>query len=250
MLIPLAWLAGTLIPLFFLNRWLSRHIQGVGLLVTGRPNVAIILYFLIMLPGIIAHELSHWLMAKLLGLKTGKVSLGPSKASAGKIRLGSVRVAQADPLRESLVGLAPLLVGAGLILLIGALFFDLRTLVQAFVLRDARHFLALLAGSVRVPDFWIWLYLIFAISNAMMPSESDRRAWLPLGLFLVAVAIVLFLVGWVPQVPASAVDSVGGGIEYLTTAFLLTLATDLVFMLIIFLLEQGISLLTGRRIAY
>ena len=90
MLIPLAWLAGTLVPLFFLNRWLSRHIQGVGLLVTGRPNVAIILYFLVMLPGIVAHELSHWSMAKVLGLKTGKITLGPSKAS------GSARFALAQ----------------------------------------------------------------------------------------------------------------------------------------------------------
>ena len=32
MLVPLIWLVGTLVPMLFLIRWISRHIQGVGLL--------------------------------------------------------------------------------------------------------------------------------------------------------------------------------------------------------------------------
>jgi len=250
MLVPLLWLAGALIPLVFLNRWLSRHIQGLGLLVTGSPNIAILFYFILLLPGIVIHELSHWLMARLLGLKTGQINLRPAKAGAGKIRLGSVRVAQADPLRESLVGLAPLLAGCGLLLLIGAWVFDLHALSQAFILRDAGRFFSVLGASVHVPDFWIWLYAIFSISNAMLPSESDRRAWLPLGIFLAAVGAVLLLAGWTPNLPASAVDGIRGGVEYLTTAFLLTLAVDLVCMLFFGGLELALARLTGRRLQY
>ena len=250
MLIPLFWLAGTLIPMLLLIRWISRHIQGVGLLLGGNHDIAIIIYFLIMFPGILLHEASHWLMAQLLGLRTGKISIGPQKGRGGKVRLGSVQIAKSDPFRESLVGLAPLLAGSGLVLLIGTVVFDLRTLSQAFVLGDVGWFLELMVSFVKVPDFWIWLYLIFAISNAMLPSESDRRAWLPLAIFLVIIAAIMAIVGWTPQMPASVFDHVVGAVQYLDTAFLITLVIDLIFAGFVFGLEKLLNFLTGNRVTY
>ena len=45
----------------------------------------------------------------------------------------------------------------------------------------------------KVPDFLLWFYLTFAISSTMMPSESDRHAWLPLGLWTAALlALAIF----------------------------------------------------------
>jgi hypothetical protein len=44
-----------------------------------------------------------------------------------------------------------------------------------------------------VKDFFLWFYLTFAVSSTMLPSQSDRHAWLPLGLsILVLVALALF----------------------------------------------------------
>jgi hypothetical protein len=250
MLWPLIGLVLTLIPMLYLNRWISRHIQGLGLLVTGRSDVAIMLYFLIMLPGILIHELSHWLAAKLLGLKTGKISLWPKKSKGNKVRLGSVGVSRADPLRESLVGLAPLIFGVGIILLVGALVFDLNAMRQAFVVGDLGWFLRLVGKSFWAPDFWLWLYLIFVLSNAMLPSESDRRAWLPLGIFLAVMAVLLIVVGWTPAIPATLTDGVIGAATYLNSAFIITLAIDLFFMALIAGLEWGLSVLLGKRINY
>ncbi|MBP8165106.1 MAG: hypothetical protein KAX86_06665, partial [Anaerolineales bacterium] len=42
----------------------------------------------------------------------------------------------------------------------------------------------------QIPDFYLWSYFVFTVSSTMMPSESDRDAWLPLGLW-VAVLITL-----------------------------------------------------------
>jgi hypothetical protein len=250
MLIPLIWLIGTLTSMLLLIRWISRHIQGIGLLLGGNRDIAIIIYFLVMLPGILLHEVSHWVMAHLLGLRTGKVSIGPRKGSGGKVQLGSVQIARSDPFRESMVGLAPLLAGSGLVLLIGAVVFDLRTLSQAFVIGDVGWFLELMVSFVKVPDFWLWLYLIFAISNAMLPSESDRRAWLPLAIFLAIIAAVMAIVGWTPQMPASVVDRVVGAVQYLDTAFLITLVIDLIFAGFIFGFERLLNFLTGNQVAY
>ena len=250
MLVPLIWLIGTLVPMLLLIRWISRHIQGVGLLLGGSHDIAIIIYFLIMFPGILVHEVSHWLMAKSLGLRTGKVSLGPAKGTGGKVRLGSVHIARADPFRESLVGLAPLLAGSGLVLLIGAVVFDLSSLSRAFITGNIGGFLEGLMGFIKVPDAWIWLYLIFAISNAMLPSESDRRAWLPLAIFLTLVAAALAIVGWTPEMPVDVIDRVVGAVQYLDTAFLITLIIDLIFAGFIFGLEKLLNLLTGNQVAY
>lgn len=250
MIVPLIWLVGTLVPMLFLIRWISRHIQGIGLLLGGNSDFAVITYFLIMLPGIILHELSHWAMARLLGVRTGKISIGPAKTRGGKVRLGSVYVARSDPLREAMIGLAPLLAGSGMVLLIGAIVFDLRTLSQAFVVGDAGWFIELIGNGLGAGDFWIWIYLIFAVSNAMLPSESDRRAWLPLAIFLGIVAVILAIVGWTPQIPPAMVDRVIGGVQFLDTAFLITLAIDLLFAGAIFGLERGLSLLTGNRVKY
>jgi len=250
MIWPLVWFIAALLPMLFFNRWISRHVQGLGLLVSGNPNTGLVLYFIVMLPGILVHELSHWAMARLLGLRTGKISLGPQRTSGKKVRLGSVNISRADPFRESLVGIAPLLVGTALISLIGLYVFNLRDLTQAVILRDVGWFLQALAGSVHTPDFWLWLYLIFALSNAMMPSESDRRAWVPVGIFAGIVILALLIIGWMPPIPAEAVDYTIGLVSYLDIAFTLTLFADLIFMGILAGLEWGIGLLTGNRIRY
>ncbi|MGQ9518013.1 MAG: hypothetical protein ACUVT1_12170, partial [Anaerolineae bacterium] len=70
MLWPLLWFIVTLLPMIWLNRWISRHLQGLGLLLSGSPNAAVVFYFVVMLPGILVHELSHLLLAKLLGVRT------------------------------------------------------------------------------------------------------------------------------------------------------------------------------------
>ena len=99
---PFVWLAVTLVPLLLLKRWINRHVQGLSLLLVGDNDLAMFLYFVLFLPGILLHELSHWLMAKLLGVRTGKISIWPSKRRAGRqMRLGSVKVGRADPVRNS-----------------------------------------------------------------------------------------------------------------------------------------------------
>jgi len=54
-------------PLLVLERWIHRHLQGIGLLVTRDPDLATILYSAFFLPGVALHESSHWIVAKALG---------------------------------------------------------------------------------------------------------------------------------------------------------------------------------------
>ncbi len=90
-----------------------------------------------------------------------------------------------------------------------------------------------LEQMAHVADFWLWLYLIFAVSNAMLPSESDMYTVRPVLLFLGMVAAVVLLVSGVPAIPPSIVQGVSNVAGYLASAFGLTLAVDLLFLLLI-----------------
>ena len=160
---------------------------------------------------------------------------------------GSVRVAAVDPLRASLIGLAPLLGGTAIILLIGILVLDVGTLAQIAAGSELKGVMAALEQAVRVPDFWLWLYVIFSISNAMLPSESDMAAVRPVLIFLGVAATILLIVGGLPTIPEDSVRVVNAVAGYLATAFALTLAVDAVFMLAIWLLLWLTRLLQRDR---
>jgi len=73
------WLVISLVPLIVLERWIHRHLQGVWLLLVRDADLALILYSLLMLPGVLVHEASHWVAATLLGVKAGRFSVVPER---------------------------------------------------------------------------------------------------------------------------------------------------------------------------
>ncbi|MDD3825293.1 MAG: hypothetical protein PHY79_04900 [Anaerolineae bacterium] len=233
---PFVALAAALLPLLWVKTWITHSLQELSLRWTGDPAVALVVYFVLVLPGVVIHELSHWLMATILGVRVSKLSLGPVRKGRNSVSLGSVRVGKVDPLRASLIGVAPLLGATAVILLIGRLVLGLDEVV-ALLLAGAWEGLGEALGEmVRVADFWLWLYLIFAISNAMLPSESDMSTVRPVLIFLGILAAVLILVNGIPSIPREAVQAVGGVAGYLASAFALTLAADGIFVLVIGLL--------------
>lgn len=248
--IPVAWLIITLVPLFLMKRWINRHVQGLGLLLLGDNDRAMLLYFVLLLPGILIHELSHWLAANLLGVRTGKISFGPSRRRGNQMRLGSVTVARTDPFRASLIGLAPLITGSLAILIIGQLILGLGDLGEVLLSGEWGAVWKSFLVHLRAPDFWLWLYLIFAISNAMLPSETDREPWRSVLLFMGLVALFFCLTGWVRQVPEVLANASLTGLSYLAYAFSLTIVVDAIFIIVIAIFEALASRLTGKRVEY
>src|SRR5260221_10470262 len=113
------WLVISLVPLIVLERWIHRHLQGVWLLLVRDADLALILYSLLMLPGVLVHEASHWVAATLLGVKAGRFSVVPERLPDGTLRLGYVETEHVDTLREALIGAAPLVAGGAGIMFLG-----------------------------------------------------------------------------------------------------------------------------------
>jgi hypothetical protein len=234
---PLVVLAVTLLALLWVKRWITNMMQELSMRWVNDPDVALMLYFVVVLPGVVLHELSHWLMAKLLRVRVTWPKIGPvRKGRSRRVSLGSVRVANADPVRTSLIGVAPLLGGSAVILLIGNLVLGVDELAAAVAGKGVEGVMAGLAQAMRVADFWLWLYLIFAVSNAMLPSESDMVPVRPVLLFLAAVVVLVLIITGLPAIPTSVAQAVNNTAGYLATAFGLTLAVDLGFIAVIGLL--------------
>ena len=247
------WVAITLPILLLLQRWIHRHLRGVAYLVTGRMSWAVVLYAIILFPGVLLHELSHWVTARLLGVRTGSISLLPQTRRDGTIQLGYVEYYKGrtlGPIRETLIGGAPLITGTLVLLLIGFYVFDVTTLTRALQSSRVDDLATALGQVFTTPDFLVWLYFIFAISNAMMPSPSDRRAWPAFLLLLAATAVVLYLL----KLQTMVLDGLTGPMTtvfgYLGLAFSLAIGVDLVFMLFISVVENVLSRIKGVELVY
>ena len=247
------WLILALPAVVVLQRWIHRHLQGIALLLTGRTSWAVVLYALVLFPGVLLHELSHWLMATLLFVRTGKVALLPQLQDDGTIQLGAVEYYKTDnvgALRESLIGGAPLIAGTVAVLLISLRVFNVELLTQAFARGDLGAILLAMGSFWQTPDVLVWLYLFFAISNAMMPSASDRRAWPAFGLTLLIAGGVIYLLGLHETIFFSLARPLTTVVTNVALAFSVTIVANLFFILGIVAFEGALSRLSGRRVNY
>jgi hypothetical protein len=246
---PFLWLAAALGLLLLIERWIHRHLQGVMLLLTGDPEMALVLYALPLLPGIILHELSHAAMALVLGARIGRISIRP-KLAGQRVQLGFVPVEKTDAVRASLIGLAPLLTSSAAILLIGHAVFGIGAMGGALAAGDWDTLLKSLGGMLEATDAWIWAYVIFTLSNTMLPSRADRQAWLPVILFLLLALVLVWVAGFGPAVVSRLSEPLAVALHWLATMSTLTLIVDLPFALTIAMAEKLLEQVRGCRVEY
>jgi hypothetical protein len=122
---------------FLISRFLSK-------------GAAVWIYSISTLPGLLIHEMSHFLIAAVMGLRTGKIELLPVLTDSGGVEFGSVQVEKVDPIRLALVGIAPTMVGLPLI---------------AWM-------------SLKLEQNpWIWGYLMSCAALHLLPSKRDLTYW-------------------------------------------------------------------------
>jgi hypothetical protein len=245
----LVWLILVTLTMLLLKRWIHRHVQGLGLLLTRSPDYAFFFYSLLLFPGTVVHETAHFLAAIFLDVHVRRFSLVPARQPRGLLRLGFVEIDATDTVREALIGLAPLIAGTAVVLLL--------TPRELPALQDTRtltlqmgDLLAGLPRALAVPDFWLLLYLIFAVSNGMLPSESDRQAWKPILIWLAVIGVALYVSGLVTSIPDVLDYGVALAVRWIVRAFVLAILVDIFFVPIIFVLEKTVETLTRQHIRY
>lgn len=164
-----------LIILFFLSRFVTSGISQLVFNITGSHRMAVYTMSILFLPGTIIHELSHYLTAQLLFVRTGDMEFVPNIYD-DRVKLGSVQIEKTDPIRRAIIGFAPFIVGTSLLILI------------------------LFAAEIYNAWESIWLtilifYLLFEIGNTMFSSSKDMEGFLELFAVVLIFGIILYLTG-------------------------------------------------------
>jgi hypothetical protein len=191
----LFWLFITLTGFIFIQRILHREFQAFLLILSRNPRITQVIFSLVFLPGVFLHEISHFIMAKILFVPTGKFSLLPHARSDGTLRLGYVETATGGFIRDSLIGVAPLAAGCVIVSYVASSQMNVVPLWDLILNGEWGVFWITLSSVLNSSGFWLWFYLAFAVSSMMMPSQSDRHAWLPLGILIIGLIILAILAG-------------------------------------------------------
>lgn len=239
------WFALMLAPLIFLQRRLHKEIQAIFLILTRDATLTMGIFSLIFLPGVFLHELSHFLMAKLLRVPTGRFSIFPRALPDGRLQLGYVETARSDIVRDSLIGAAPLIAGTVVVAYVALYRLDMRVLWDT--LRNGQFGLFMLGvrSLPRVSDFYLWFYLTFAVSSTMTPSESDRHAWLNLVIALGLLFGVALLVGAGPWMLNNIAPFVNDFLSSVAVIFGLSAVVHLILVLPAALIHKLLARVTG-----
>lgn len=245
-LLPWAWLLAALALLVVLERQLHHSLQQLMLALLRNRERAMWAYALILLPGVFVHEASHWLMATLLGVRAARFSIWPKRQRNGMLRLGYVETEAVDFVRESLIGAAPLLAGLALIAFTARRTLALDGVGQAMMAGNWVAALDRLGDMPALPNFWFWAYLLFAVSNAMLPSGSDRRAWPWAGLALLLVGAAIAYAGFGGLVIDRLAEPVQSMVGALAGAFSVAVLMNLLILPAVVLAERALMLLTRR----
>ncbi len=239
-----------LVALAWLSVQISLQMQQVVYNITRSVDWAVVVYFLLMLPGIVAHEAAHWVVAWLLGLKPGRFTVWPRRRGR-MVGLGSVTARDGGALRNSLVGMAPLLIGTLLVALLARGWFGGPALPQMAgaepALEGAAHGLRLwwlsLLAAFRRPDAALWAYLIFAVANGMMPSAPDREPLKPVLTYAALAALAYVALGMPLSLLGDALEAVQRPLLHLNSALLVTVALDVGVLLALW----GLAAVTALR---
>jgi hypothetical protein len=242
------WLLLLLGPLLLLQRRLHLETQAVFLLLTRRGDLTLVLFSMLFFPGVLLHEASHYLMARLLGVRTGRFSVLPKPLPGGRLQLGFVETSSADIFRDALIGLAPLLTGSVFVAFAGLTKLGLPELWEGLASGNTNLFSTI--GDLQLrPDFWLWFYLTFTVSSTMMPSPSDRNAWLPLVLIVALFLVIGLAVGAGPWLLDNLSKPLNQAFRSVAIVFGIAVGIHLALLPPVWLTRLFLMRLTGLRVA-
>src|SRR5258708_24287652 len=116
---------------------------------------------ILVLPGTFFHEISHFLTALFLLVPVGNIELMPQR-QGDSVKMGSVPIGKTDPIRRTLIGIAPVIFGLGVL----------------FV-----------TTPLTIP-IWVHGFIAFEVGNTMFSSKKDLEgSWILI--FLIPLVFIL-----------------------------------------------------------
>ncbi len=233
-------LSAELLLLYFLSAAVSRALYRFFTLLFRTRPIAVSLLLAIQFPGTVIHELAHLFTAEILGVQTGKLRLEPESIREESIQAGSVMIAETDPVRRALIGLAPLFWG---MTALAALSYFIPTLYESVFafglpLWENRDFYLLFGVG----------YLLYAVSNTMFPSPVDMQGVTPILIALVGISVLGGVLGVQIPISIAVAEVVSQLILTLTKSLGVVLGLNIVLLSLAHLLIIWFSRLLRVRV--
>lgn len=209
-----------LTSLHLLSRRLTQSIYDLFLRIFRNRSIAMTILIILLFPGTVIHELAHLFVAEILRVRTGKLTLVPESLEEAEIRTGSVAIAQTDPFRRTLIGLAPVYVGIT-------------------VLAALAYFLSI--SSNLYASFFI-LYSLFAVTNSMFSSKEDMKGVIPFTITVLLFAAAGYFAGFRIGLTGELLTGSRLVIETLVRSLGVVLAVNLLVLAVSSLLLSLLSL--------
>lgn len=229
MLLQLAFAVGLLLFLFLISRKVTAALHTVFFLLSRNNHISLGMLAFLLLPGTAIHEMAHLVMALLLRVRVGDITILPKREENGEIRAGAVRIAKTDPFRHTIIGIAPLIIGIPLVYLIG----------KAFLVDQAISF-----AIPKYASYAIALYLLFVISISMFSSKKDLEALLISGPIALLVGTALYIIGIRISLENMVLSRITTGVTELNVALV---AAVLIDFCILWIAKGIVALLRPRH---
>lgn len=265
-LAPWLFLALIIFLLLRVQGAIQRRIFGVGYMLAADHSMAAVVYTLVLFPGIVLHEVTEWVTAGILNFRTVRSMRWPEADQNGELDPKFVTVeypkrekglgppgpaARAkDLFSRALVEIAPTLAGLACTLLISNNLLGFPDLIRELPSGDLTRIGPALGAVVRRPDFFLWFYVLFTISNSMMPRRFARRGLAVLAVCAALGMVFLAVIGFSRVVEEWMLGPIPTAVNQLSAISMLVLVVDGIVLLIVIGLEYGAERLTQRQAPY
>lgn len=235
-----------------MERWLHQHIFKLGWLLTRNFNVTTVLYYLLFLPGIVLHEVVLWLVAGALNVHATRTIEWPHSQEIGELRLNFVRIAPNIPRwKRFVIALSPLVAGMLLTWHIAENVFQLDTVFSMMSSGALTDIGAALERLLAIPDFWLWFYLLFTVSNTMFASlQRDLNNAQSLLAFMSLVVVAIVLVGATSATFSYVASPFENALSVLTELVVVLIAVNFFMTVLLGTVESVIERFSSHTVTF
>lgn len=247
---PWLTLLGILIPLIYAERWIHQHMYGVGYLLTLDKAQATGFYYMVFFPGVLVHEVIQWLVAGALNVKVKKINSYPKTQENGTIRYDFVVIEQTSRFKAMLIGGLPFVIAGVIVYYLSTSILELDALLAAIGTGDLNEIGRGIKEFLKTGDVWLWLYLMFSLSNGMIPTKEDRQGWFLILGAATGITIAMLFLGFDVFVTKTLSGPIAHALELVSTALIAILFIDVVFGFALALFESGLERWRGQKMNY
>ncbi|MCB9459894.1 MAG: hypothetical protein H6670_09605 [Anaerolineaceae bacterium] len=231
---------------------MHQHIFKVGWLLTQNYETTTILYYTFFLPGIILHEVIYWLVAGLLDVRAERSIKWPEKQEIGELRLNFVQLARrTGRIQRAIISSAPLIIGLVIVWLMATNIFDIAGFMTTISSGDLNDVGAGFSQLLSTPDFWLWFYILFTISNTMFPHlPKDLQGWRAIIASLAVAAAILLILGIGNSLFSALSMPITTSMSVIEGTLVLIIGVNVIMVLALGTIEYVVERATGRSATF